>query len=591
MTASYMHRRCALAIVILVSALAGLGQQGPDPALVLQRTQERLLADLARLPRYTCVQTITRRYYLPPLGLPHSCAGIIAEHEKRKEELPLLGWDRLRLEVAIVEGKDVYSWVGAAKFEEGNIEQLAGRGPLGSGDFGTFLDSVFRRSTISFQRGRVVNGRRLLEYSYDMPLGKSGYLVKTSSGWTPTAYSGTFLLDPGAADVVNLTVHTAELPESSPSCQYVSDIEYGRTMIHDRMVLIPRETRLNTIDRRGSESLSLTTYESCREYASKSKVLLEGPPSGATVSGPPPPPPTPNPLSPDLHFECRIVGPIDSDTAAAGDPIEAVLRSPINDKKNGVDIPAGARIHARLMRFEHRPERRIDTFQAAVPSAKMVDTFRVAVRLESIEVNGRTVPLRAVPEDLPRVMVSVSSDDGSPDERTFLFQKEHLHLQGFDWKWTTVAFDQKKSSVDQSMGLPREVEIANGEYPIDASSAAYFNFSVPVGATNVRLEGTFSVTGPPEKGLEGTPQDVEVFLVSKKEFETWQNQNSPAALYSGGRMKQGTLDIPLPSDAGTYYLVFNNDAFKNNPAAGLKNDRPTSPPRKLQTSLRLHYSL
>lgn len=569
-----------IAVVATTLALWGQPSGSYDPGAVLERTRARLLAELARLPHYTCVQTITRQYYRPASQAPESCGATISAHESRRSELSLRSWDRLRLEVAIVDGQDIYSWVGAAKFEEGNLEELAGRGPLGSGDFGPFLNSVFRLGTISYKQAKVVNGHELLEYSYDVPLSKSEYSVRTSQGWTLTAYSGSLLVDPDASDVVNLTVVTAELPESNPSCQYMTNINYGRTIIHGDLVLIPEETQLNTIDRGGGETASRTTYEKCRAYGSKSRILPENTLDSASVT--PAPAATPTPLPPGLLFEARIVTPIDSSTAAAGDPIEAVLRSSIWEKKNRVRIPAGSRIHGRLVSFERRSGSAYQRYWAE-------DAFWFSVHLESIEVNGVTVPLRAFPESFDPLLGSGVSVPASA--HIFTSGKQHLQLQHLDWRWVTTDYnhDQENRSPAQVMGLQREVEIANGEYAIDALSAAYFHFSVPDGASSVRLEGTFDVIGPPTKELEITPKDVNVFLVSKKEFENWQNGNPPAMLYQGGRMKSGSVQIPLPSGSGTYYLVFDNDSFKKNQVSSFRKD-PLNPKRQLRAVLRLRYN-
>ncbi len=435
----------AAVMVVVFSALASSGQQALnqaqtfDPATTLQATRERLLADLARLPRYTCVQTITRRYYGPQFRVRQpSCADLITAHEKHTLELPPQGWDRLRLEVAIADGKNVYSWVGAPRFEESFLEKLAGRRPLWSGDFGTFLNSIFRRATVNFQKEEVVNGRRLLKYSYDMPIDGSGYQVKTSEGWSSTAYSGTFLLDPGAADIVNVTVRTAELPDGNPACQAISEVDYARTPIHDRMVLIPNETRLRMINREGSETLNRTAYANCREYASTSRLLFDAPQSNTgTAVTPPSQLPPPNPLPAGLHFDCRIVTPIDSDTAAAGDPVEAILRSPIRNKKNAVLAPAGARLHGRLLEIEQR--------------SGPITSFQIMVQFETIELNGRTVPFSAAPEPSPWPRgflarnypgpIAVPPEDPSAEIGTFIIRQEHLRLQQFDWRWTTLSPD------------------------------------------------------------------------------------------------------------------------------------------------------
>ena len=180
---------------------SGHAQTALDPATVLQRTGERLLADLKRMPRYTCVQTITRTYYEGKHRFVRpSCSTLISEHNERKKKLPVEGWDRLRLEVALVEGKSVYSWVGAPRFSDDTLDKLAGSGPLGSGDFGLFISGILHHATLVSQGERLVDGNRLFEYSYEMPIGKSSYNVKLPDGWAVTGYSGTLLLDPETND-------------------------------------------------------------------------------------------------------------------------------------------------------------------------------------------------------------------------------------------------------------------------------------------------------------------------------------------------------------------------------------------------------
>ena len=373
-----------LLVVAMALPMVGSAQQTPDPAAVLKHTGERLLNDLDRMPRYTCIQTVTRTYYeANPESQRSACSALIAAHDKRKHTPRVLGWDRLRLDVALVKGTSIYSWVGAPRFTDDTLDKLAGGGPLGSGDFGVFLGEILRRLPLEFQGEQVVEGRQLLQYSYEMPLDKSAYRVKTAKGWAPTAYSGTLLLDPNASDIVKLTVRTAELPEESSACQAISEVTYGRTPIREHMVLVPRETHLYAISNNGQESLSQTTFANCREYASTSRLLLNDANSAdAPATTKPAPPEPPAPLPAGLHFEARITTPIDSTTAAAGDPIDAILRSPIRGKNKTVIAPAGARLQGRLRNVKWWSE----------PS----DHYQIMVQFESIEIGGRSVPLNAV---------------------------------------------------------------------------------------------------------------------------------------------------------------------------------------------------
>jgi hypothetical protein len=423
---------------MLILELAGPAQ-APDPAHVLQATSERLLDDLKRMPRYTCVQTITRTYYTGNQSGHPSCSKLIAEHDERKKKLPIQSWDRLRLEVALVEGGSVYSWVGAPRFTDDTLDKLAGSGPLGSGDFGVFLSGILHHATLSFQGERTEDGTRLLEYSYEMPVGKSSYRVKMPNGWAVTGYDGTMLLDPETDDLVKLVVRTNELPSASLACQAISEVTYRRTPIHQRTVLVPHETKLYTISTTGNESTSETSYSNCREYSSTIKMVFGNETmtssSPAPASNPAPAPAPALPLPSGLRFSVHVTTPIDADKAAAGDPIEAVLTAPMHDKKKAIIAPTGARLHGRL--------RTVKVWIAAW------NTVQIGIQFESIEIEGKSVPLNAI--YLPvRPMYFGSSYgmrsriDNSFTGGTFFFDNAHIRPKDLDSDWVTVTPSEQK---------------------------------------------------------------------------------------------------------------------------------------------------
>src|SRR5262249_56781440 len=100
---------------------------------------------------------------------------------------------------------------------------------------------------------------------------------KGDRGWMVTGYGGAFELDPLASDIVAMSVRTDDLPENKAVCQARSEIDYARVAIHDRAILIPRETRLRMIGPDGSETLSTTEYSNCREYSSNSRLFFDRP--------------------------------------------------------------------------------------------------------------------------------------------------------------------------------------------------------------------------------------------------------------------------------------------------------------------------
>jgi hypothetical protein len=239
------------------------------------------------------------------------------------------------------------------------------------------------------------------------------------------------VIDPETTDIVSLTVRTTERPKGNPDCQAINEVHFGRIQIHDRLVLVPRETSLVTIGRTGSETHSTTEYASCREYASTSGILFDASPASVTnAAAPAETPPATFPAG--LHFRGSIITPIDSDTAAAGDPIEVVLRSPIRDKNNVELAPVGTHLHGRLVGLELR--------------AGSLDYVRISIQFESIELKGKSVALDAGPDSSQtigvsalRAPVSVSLNDISTSTTVLVFRKARLRLEKFDWGWTTLA--------------------------------------------------------------------------------------------------------------------------------------------------------
>src|SRR5882762_5619802 len=103
-------------IVFGIAAATCLAQSELAPE-VLQLSRIKLLMKehLLRIANFTCLETIER-----------SGPDQTGRMTKR---------DTLRLEVAFVDGKELYSWLGAGKFEESNIAAFTKGGTIGSGLF------------------------------------------------------------------------------------------------------------------------------------------------------------------------------------------------------------------------------------------------------------------------------------------------------------------------------------------------------------------------------------------------------------------------------------------------------------------------
>jgi hypothetical protein len=380
-----MHR-----VAILLAA--GLGvclAADPNPTAVLAQVRDRIVASLRRMPNYTCVETITREYYKPnTVQPPKSCDELSAQKRWASYKLEHTALDRLRLDVAVVPDREIYSWAGAVEFESRDPSEIIGGGPIGTGPFGAFLMAIFGTQSAGFAYvgPTTQNGRALFEFTYRVPRENSHYQIRVPEGWIVAAYDGTILIDPETSDLVQLSIRTEELPRATDSCETRTRMEYQRVTIGGSDVLLPRETRQRFILRNGIEAQNTYAFSACRQYSGESSLHFAGEDEGApgpghsaarSASGPL----TPLPL--DLPVALEFAAPVDTWKASGGDLIPMRLAKPILDSARHVLVPAGAAIEARLIRVQRyftKPER-----------------STLVVKPETVEHNGVRMPFPVLP--------------------------------------------------------------------------------------------------------------------------------------------------------------------------------------------------
>jgi hypothetical protein len=366
-------------LVFLVT-LAAQAQAPPDPTDVLARARDIVLSRVDRLPNYTCVQTINRNYFKAS-SAPASCDKMIGERIKKPPSQQLEATDRLRLDVKVSEGTEVGSWAGANKFDSRSIVDIVETGPIGTGPFGTLMSDIFSNDGASFQYMGKASGNEatLLEYRFQVPLKSSHYLIRAGQSWVPTAYDGQIWIDSSSFEVKRLRVRTGELPPETQSCEATSAVDYQIMKVGTGEALIPHVSVLHFLLRDGSENESITTYSNCHEFHGESTIHFEDMPETAAAGA--------------KAAEARVIPagvtviltletPIDSDTAAAGDIIEAkVSKNVYFGKHKEVAIPADALVRGRLTLMQHRIGEN--------------GRFEIGILLESIEIKGAETPFYA----------------------------------------------------------------------------------------------------------------------------------------------------------------------------------------------------
>jgi hypothetical protein len=423
-------------LLVFLAYPALLALTTPSPAESLDRARATLQSMTRRLPRYTCVETINRVYYQPPRDAGASCPQIEAAYSTRGSTLTLDSTDRLRLEVTMSEGREIHAWPGATRFDVRNVDQIIHQGPVGTGSFGTHLIGIFDNPSVAFHFAGELSshGRHYLEYRYTVPLEASRYHVKTGRTWAPVAYQGSFRLDSQTLQLESLSLESTALPPASNMCSLAGSFEYQQ-LSEGTGILFPRRASLKILGTDGRETSSVTSFSGCREYQAESEVRFDtAPDSEAASARPVVHAAVALPLG--LPVVLSLISPIDTDTAAAGDPVSATVIRPVRRASSGpVLIPSGATVLGRITRLEHHlfPE----------------PYFLIALSFNRLVEGATSAPFAAKHDTDPTLVRRLSANLRSYgrglefwDVGTFLIPtpKPHYILSaGFQSKWETLA--------------------------------------------------------------------------------------------------------------------------------------------------------
>src|SRR4249919_72816 len=117
----------SLRCIVALTAARMLCAQ-PDPTQLLMQAREKLLNAVRRLPKYTCLETIDRSYYVAPPEKPRTRLQLRTPLDSCSIEFQMgegnfvPDWkDRVRVEVAIAEKNEIHSWPAASRFDTRSI--------------------------------------------------------------------------------------------------------------------------------------------------------------------------------------------------------------------------------------------------------------------------------------------------------------------------------------------------------------------------------------------------------------------------------------------------------------------------------------
>ncbi len=404
----------SLAAAWLCAVAVAAGQNGNLAAeqATLGRIRARMADTLARQPNYTCVQQIERSNRRAP---------------RHKYELR----DMLRLEVALVDGKEMFAWPGEARFEDRDLlDMVPIGGAIGTGNFATHARAVFRTNAPRFEYKGVVEigGSRAYRYGFRVAQLESGYHIRVNGEEAVVGYHGSFWADVNTLDLIRLEVIADDIPPhlGLKSAQDVMD--YGRVQIGSSDFLLPVSSELVMVDLNGNASRNLTHFSGCRQYTGESVLTFADAPEAAPAAiAAGQQPKEAVSIPPDVVFEVSLDGAVDSEKSMVGDPVTATLEQSIKMKRR-VLFPKGAKLLGRILRLErHGDHCDVDIQFSEVASDKARSSL--ATRLEP-----RVMP------DMHPVLRSLVQMSDEPKASGLKLGGARVHLpRGFRLRLRTVA--------------------------------------------------------------------------------------------------------------------------------------------------------
>jgi len=351
---------------VCLTMTAGLAGQPPDESR-LAGFKEKVRQDMTSIPNYTCLETIERAHREP--------------HARSFKRV-----DTVRLEVSSVDGKEMFAWPGARRFEDQDMKSFVPSGTIGTGMFANFAQNLFvtGKGTLRYGAEENLAGRGAVRYDYHLTQQESGFLIRTSTAAAVVASKGSFWFDPVSLDLIRLDVHGEALPYSLRLEAAAIQTNYARVHIGDSDALLPKRSELMLTHFTGEASRDAIGFSDCHEYRTQSTISFEAPPANL--------PEVPKPQMRDVVLPAGLLVPveldtaIDSKTASVGDTLHARVVEEVRNQ-GGLAVPRGATVTGHIRKLER---------------SSSAGSFAVGLEFSEIEWEGARAPFVAELADLDR---------------------------------------------------------------------------------------------------------------------------------------------------------------------------------------------
>lgn len=286
--------------------------------------------NLTRLPNYTCTESIEQSERLLVEG-----------------KLKVTFLEKTRLEVAFVEGKELFGWPGAAKIDQPDVAKMI-QGSIGNGYFGLFPKTIFLVPSTTFQyvNATELDGKPAVQYDYRVPQLTGAYFIKTGTASAVVGFHGSFWANPMTHDLIRITVLADDIPPALGLASTSSLLDFDRQRIGNSTFVLPRGAQLVVTDADGPEKEVRLSFALCHQFIGESELKFDDPAADSLapkVAGPIQYVVLPEKFKVDFNLDTAI----DWKSSASGDPVRGTLRDAIR-LDGGIAVPKGAAISGRI---------------------------------------------------------------------------------------------------------------------------------------------------------------------------------------------------------------------------------------------------
>lgn len=409
----YMPRSWAVFLLAAGYAWAQ-GDVAPE-VLRLARIKQHMREVLRRQPNYVCQETVER-----------------SERPVKNKRFRLI--DSLHLEVAVVDGKELFSWPGEREFKDRDVREIAPQGSFGTGGFAMHARAVFLSDAPLFRYAgeETLDGHKTARYDFSVSMLRSAFLLRVGDVQSVTAYEGSFWSEWETMDLLRLDIRAREIPPALPLRSTSDTMRYERMPIGDSAFLLPKSSDMELVQMSGHTNRNLTTFTGCRQYAGESKLSFADPDETAAEAKAREPIALPRGLTVEVELQTRIRFP----GSATGDVVTARVVRDVRRQGNVV-IPKGAQLTGNIAYLQKR-------------SAMNYSFHLLAVQWREIAFDGKTGPFEGQLIDggaIPMINVSRSlylrpgnkERETMPHRDVFYVRKETLDIPpGLRLAWQTT---------------------------------------------------------------------------------------------------------------------------------------------------------